>query len=81
VIACQGDTTAILIQLLNDRKSPVRAAAAGALMSITIDCEAKKFVVRENAINRLMELLDDVNESVVLNVIKVSTCVIKGQKI
>ncbi|ORY51547.1 hypothetical protein BCR33DRAFT_458216 [Rhizoclosmatium globosum] len=57
--------------MLSDRKSAVRAAAAGALMSITIDCEAKKFVVRENAINVLMNLLEDANESVVLNVIKV----------
>ncbi|KAJ3066367.1 Radial spoke head 14, partial [Rhizoclosmatium hyalinum] len=73
VIACQTETTGILIHMLSDRKSAVRAAAAGALMSITIDCEAKKFVVRENAINVLMNLLEDANESVVLNVIKVIT--------
>ncbi|KAJ3077020.1 Radial spoke head 14 [Podochytrium sp. JEL0797] len=71
--ACQGETTAVLIEMLSDLKSAVRAAAAGALMSITIDCEAKKFVVRENTINILMDLLDDANESVVLNVIKVIT--------
>ncbi|KAI9336964.1 armadillo-type protein [Obelidium mucronatum] len=72
-IACQGETIGILIHMLSDMKSPVRAAAAGALMSITIDCEAKKLFVRENAVQTLMELLDDLNESVVLNVIKVIT--------
>ncbi|KAJ3235239.1 Radial spoke head 14 [Chytriomyces hyalinus] len=72
-LACAGDTTTILIAMLNDSKSEVRSAAAGALMSITIDCEAKKFVVRENAVGTLMELLDDTNETVLLNVIKVIT--------
>lgn len=39
--------------------------------SITIDCDAKRIVVRENALSHLMELLDDKNELVQLNAIKV----------
>ncbi|KAI8615438.1 armadillo-type protein [Chytriomyces sp. MP71] len=72
-LACAGETTVLLIGLLDDVKSEVRAAAAGALMSITIDVEAKKLMVRESAISTLMELLNDDNESVLLNVIKVIT--------
>ncbi|KAJ3142030.1 Radial spoke head 14 [Physocladia obscura] len=72
-LACQGETTSILISMLSDRKSAVRAAAAGALMSITIDVEAKKMFVRDDAVSTLMELLGDANESVILNVIKVIT--------
>ncbi|KAJ3191218.1 Radial spoke head 14 [Irineochytrium annulatum] len=70
-LAVKGDTVSVLIGMISDRKAEVRAAAAGALMSITIDCEAKRMMVRENAVTTLMELLEDKNESVLLNVVKV----------
>jgi hypothetical protein len=58
-----------------DFKAQVRAASAGALMSISIDVEAKKVLVRENAIPTLMKLLNDKDESVLLNTIKtISNC-------
>lgn len=41
--------------------------------SITIDCEAKRIMVRENAIAILTDLLLDENESVLLNVVKTIT--------
>ncbi|KAJ3397284.1 Radial spoke head 14 [Lobulomyces angularis] len=71
--AVSGKTVPILIDSLTDLKSEVRAAVAGALMSITIDVDAKRLIVRENAIPTLMRLLDDKNESVLLNVIKTIT--------
>ncbi len=40
--------------------------------SISILVEAKKILVKENVANRLIKLLDDANENVVLNAIKVS---------
>lgn len=40
-------------------------------MSISILVEAKKILVKENAASRLMSLLLDKNDRVVLNVIKV----------
>jgi hypothetical protein len=40
-------------------------------MSISILVEAKKILVKENAASRLMNLLSDKNDNVVLNVIKV----------
>jgi len=39
--------------------------------SISVDVEAKKHLVRENAMDRLMTLLSDPNKDVRLNVIKV----------
>ncbi|KAJ3417412.1 Radial spoke head 14 [Chytridiales sp. JEL 0842] len=72
-LACKGDTVTALIQLLHDKKTEVREAAAGALMSITIDCDAKRIMVRENAVAALMDLLDENNESLLLNVIKTIT--------
>ncbi|KAJ1567368.1 SUMO-activating enzyme subunit 1, partial [Cladochytrium tenue] len=68
--ATNSDTILVLIGLLSDRKSQVRAAAAGALMSITVDCDAKRVMVRENAISTLMDLLDDRDPAVLLNVVK-----------
>jgi hypothetical protein len=69
--ACNGNTIQNLIATLSDNKSEVRSAAAGALMSISILVEAKKILVKENAASRLMDLLLDKNDRVVLNVIKV----------
>ncbi|KAJ1561808.1 Radial spoke head 14, partial [Nowakowskiella sp. JEL0078] len=65
--ACEIETVPPLIRLLTDRKSEVRAASAGALMSITIDCDAKRMMVRENAIQILIGLLSDKNESTITN--------------
>ncbi|RKP02742.1 hypothetical protein CXG81DRAFT_17627 [Caulochytrium protostelioides] len=62
-----------LIVLLSDHKSAVRAAAAGALMIITIDVEGKRAVVRANAVVRLIAMLDDSSEAVLLNVLKLMT--------
>jgi hypothetical protein len=42
-------------------------------MSISVDCDAKRIIVRENAVTPLIELLDDRNPSVLLNVIKTIT--------
>ncbi|KXS09012.1 ARM repeat-containing protein [Gonapodya prolifera JEL478] len=58
-----------LIALLRDRRSEVRAAAAGSIMSITVDVEAKKQMVRENALPLLVDLLSgaDRNEEALLN--------------
>ena len=39
-------------------------------MTISIHCDAKKWLVRENALEKLVNLLDDKNELVLLNVIK-----------
>ncbi|KAJ1336887.1 hypothetical protein BSLG_001528 [Batrachochytrium salamandrivorans] len=68
--ATTKDTMLVLIALLRDHKSDVRAAAAGALMSITIDCDAKRIMIRENALKVLASLLSDSNELVQLNAIK-----------
>ena len=70
-LACEGRTVPALIALLSDSKAEVRAAAAGALMSITISVEAKKLVVADGAVPILAGLLQDRNEHVLLNVIKV----------
>lgn len=73
--ALNGHTIGILIDSLLDFKAQVRAASAGALMSISIDVEAKKVLVRENAIPTLMNLLNDKDESVLINTIKtISNC-------
>lgn len=72
-VAVGGQTLPILIDTLLDFKSEVRAAAAGALMSISIDVDAKRMLVRENALPILMKLLDDKNESVLLNAVKTIT--------
>ncbi|KAH6586189.1 hypothetical protein BASA50_000654 [Batrachochytrium salamandrivorans] len=71
--ATTKDTMLVLIALLRDHKSDVRAAAAGALMSITIDCDAKRIMIRENALKVLASLLSDSNELVQLNAIKTIT--------
>lgn len=74
-----NNTITTLISLLGHDQSPVRAAAAGALMryerlnSISIDCDAKKVLVRENLIQVLGQLLSDENELVQLNAIKTIT--------
>lgn len=39
-------------------------------MSITINCDAKKWMVRENGLDRLILLLEDTNELVILNTLK-----------
>ncbi|TPX63622.1 hypothetical protein SpCBS45565_g06472 [Spizellomyces sp. 'palustris'] len=72
-LACQLNTIPVLIDLLHNKHSSVRAAAAGALMSITIDVEAKRIVVRENALPVLMDLLKDKNQLLVLNAVKTIT--------
>ncbi|KAJ3272935.1 Radial spoke head 14 [Terramyces sp. JEL0728] len=69
-LACNSDVISTLITLLGNSKSSVRAAAAGALMSISIDCDAKRILVRENVVRILSKLLDDENEIVQLNTIK-----------
>jgi hypothetical protein len=51
----------------------VRAAAAGAVMSISIDVDAKKLLVRENVVRPLVKLLDDEDEGVQLNALKAIT--------
>jgi hypothetical protein len=67
----------ILLALLSHSKPAVRAAASGAIMrlfeliSISIDCDAKRSLVRENAVKILSLLLSDENELVQLNAIKV----------
>ena len=66
-------TISILSDSLMDLKNRVRSAAAGALMSISIDCDAKRIMVRENTIAILMKLLDDKDESVLLNCVKTIT--------
>ncbi|KAJ3309701.1 Radial spoke head 14 [Boothiomyces sp. JEL0838] len=72
-LACNSEVIATLISLLGNSKSSVRAAAAGALMSISIDCDAKRILVRENVVRILSRLLDDDNELVQLNSIKAIT--------
>jgi hypothetical protein len=62
-----------LIALLNNAKAPVRAAAAGALMSISIFNDAKRLLVRENGLKLLIKLLDDEYYLVQLNAIKTIT--------
>ncbi|KAI9104823.1 armadillo-type protein [Phlyctochytrium arcticum] len=72
-LAVSSGTVSVLIDLLHHKHASVRAAAAGALMAITIDVEAKRMVVRENALPVLMDLIKDKNELVVLNSVKVIT--------
>ncbi|KAJ3368839.1 tetrahydrofolate synthase [Kappamyces sp. JEL0680] len=72
-IASSSDTITVLIALLGQSKAPVRAAAAGALMSISINNDAKRILVRDNALKILSKLLEDDNELVQLNSIKTIT--------
>ncbi|KAI8922228.1 armadillo-type protein [Powellomyces hirtus] len=72
-LAVQHDTVVVLLTLLHHRRSEVRAAVAGALMSITIDVEGKRLVVRGNSLQVLSSLLKDRNELVLLNVVKTIT--------
>nr|KAJ3420009.1 Presenilin-2 [Polyrhizophydium stewartii] len=55
--------------------SEVKVAACRCIMmlSITIDCDAKRIMVRENALTALTDLLSDSHELVQLNVIKTIT--------
>lgn len=59
--------------LLNDWKSQVRAAAAGALMALTIDVSAKQILVQDLFVPKLVDLLNDDNTIVQLNVLKTLT--------
>ncbi|KAI8908308.1 armadillo-type protein [Gorgonomyces haynaldii] len=68
--AVQSNVISPLGLLLRHNKSEARAAAAGALMTISINCEAKKQMVREGHLDTLVSLLDDKNEVVLLNAIK-----------
>jgi vesicle coat complex subunit len=71
VAAVNSDTISVVTKLSNHRKASCRAAAAGALMSITINCDAKKWIVRETGLlDRLVMLLDDKDEAVLLNSVK-----------
>lgn len=63
----------VLIGLLNHVNPHVRAASAGALMSISICNDAKRLLVRDNGLKLLGKLLDDENDLVKLNVIKAIT--------
>lgn len=73
LMAVDSETISIVTKLTTHRKAACRAAAAGALMSITINCDAKKWIVREvGLLDRLVGLLKDKDELVVLNSIKVN---------
>jgi hypothetical protein len=72
-MAATRDNIFILSTLLTDAKAQVRAAALGALMSITVNVDAKKTMSTEKLIPRLMGLLDDGNELVLVNCIKTIT--------
>jgi hypothetical protein len=70
--AVNSETISVVAKLISHRKASCRAAAAGALMSITINCDARKWMVREPGIlDRLVILLNDKDETVLLNAMKV----------
>ena len=60
----------LLVRLLEDEESAVRAASVGALMNITVDNEAKSIVLQSGGASLLIKLLDDSNEVCKLNVVK-----------
>ncbi|KAI8816087.1 armadillo-type protein [Fimicolochytrium jonesii] len=73
-LAVENNTIEVLIPLLRHRRSEVRAAVAAALMSITIDVEAKRLVVRSgDALPILMSLLRDRSDTLLVNVVKTLT--------
>ncbi|KAJ2996015.1 Radial spoke head 14 [Globomyces sp. JEL0801] len=72
-LACSLNTITVIADLLSHVNASIRAAASGALMSISIDCDAKRILVREHVVKVLSKLLDDDNELVQLNSIKAIT--------
>lgn len=72
-VATRDGTLQKLTTLLKDWKSDVRAAAAGAIMAITIDVDAKKQFIKDGGVQVLIDCMGDENELVMLNVLKVIT--------
>lgn len=60
----------LLVKLMSDEESAVRAAAVGALMNITLDKEGKIQVLQNGGVPAMVTLLDDTNEVCVLNSVK-----------
>ncbi|KAJ3188363.1 Radial spoke head 14 [Gaertneriomyces sp. JEL0708] len=59
---------------LSHRCVEIRGAAAGCLMALTIDVEAKRILARDEAVlKRLVQLLEEKDETLVLNVVRVVT--------
>jgi len=71
--AVASGTIPVLVNLLSDRNSSLRAAAAGALMTITIHNEGKRAMVRSDGLKSLTKLFDDHDDLAKLNAIKAAT--------
>jgi len=74
ITAIQNDAVKILSELLDDHFWKVRAAAAGALMSIIQTDAGKKQIIVSGTTARLIRLLKDDQDLVKLNVLKAITC-------
>jgi hypothetical protein len=72
-MATNNETISVLLDLFRSGNTDLLAAATGAVMSISIDVEAKKLLVRENVIPLLKNLLGHENELVQLNALKAIT--------
>merc|ERR1711924_347170 len=70
-IAIDEDVVPLMVRLLSDEESTVRAAAMGALMNITISKPGKRMLLRNNGIEAMIAMLNhSVNEVSLLNVVK-----------
>ncbi|KAI9141450.1 armadillo-type protein [Paraphysoderma sedebokerense] len=73
-------TIKVLVEVLKHTSSEVRAAAAGALMSIAVDVEAKGLIIQENAVPLLSNLLKDPNDAVQLNALKTISAIAEDSR-
>lgn len=69
-IAIQNQAVNILANTITDTEAAVRAAAASALMAITTTDEGKKQIFPCGGVHKLMRLLDDESDTVILNALK-----------
>lgn len=63
----------ILVKLLTSQNNLLLAAACGALMSVTVEVDAKKVFVKEEGVLAVAKLLDNPNKTVLLNAIQTIT--------
>ena len=68
------DAVSILSSIVGEGAWPVKAAVVGALMSIMTHDEAKKQIFPTGGVFKLMRMIDDDHEEVVLPTLKVLAC-------
>lgn len=71
--ACESGIIPLLLTQMRTNELETIVAFSGALMSITVDVEAKKSMVRDGGLDVLKSLLDSSDERVLLNVIQTIT--------